>query len=323
MIFARPDLLLWLLAVPVAGLLAAWAAGRRRRVAAGWGQGAAAVAAEFGRRRLVRNLLFGLALAGVVFALAQPRGGAQSRLLHRQGSDIVFVLDLSKSMLAADVSPNRLQRGVFEIQRLLDELHGDHVGLVVFAGSAFMQAPLTTDYAVVRNMLQGLDPLSMPYPGSNLAEGIDKGLELLRAAPKGGRGLVVLTDGEETAGRAREAADRARAEDIPIYVIAVGTPRGEPIPAPAAEGGLLRGPDGKPVFSKLDEDGLREIARKSGGKFFALGAPEAVEAVLQGLDKKSLEERTVTERAELYPLALGPALLFFMVALWFDTRYSL
>jgi Ca-activated chloride channel family protein len=322
--FARLDMFFWLAGLALIAALVGWGAQRRRALLAGWGVQAVDAGHVNGRRRSVRNVLLALAFVGVVAALAQPRGGATSRLLNRQGSDVVFVLDLSKSMLARDVAPDRLRRAVFEVQRLLDGLKGDRVGLVIFAGAAFMQAPLTTDYAIVRNMLQSLDPLSMPYPGTNLAEGIERGVELVRAAPRGGRALVLLTDGEETAGDAREAARRAGSEGIPLFVVALGSARGEPIPVP--DGGLLRTPDGKPVFSRLDEDGLRALADASGGRYFRLGQGgdgSAVDVVLEKLEKKTLEERTITERAELYWLAVVPALLFLMVALWIDVRSSL
>ncbi|MBA2689685.1 MAG: VWA domain-containing protein [Burkholderiales bacterium] len=314
--------------LPVVALLVWWAARRRRQVLSDWGEASVAMGLFSARRRLVRNLLWVVAFAGLVIGLAQPRGGSASRVLNRQGSDVVFVLDVSKSMLARDVSPDRLQRGIFEIERLLEGLKSDRVGLVVFAGTSFMQAPLTVDFAVVRNTLHHLDPNEMPYPGSNIGLGLDRGIELVKASPGGSRAVVLLTDGEETAGDAAEIARKAGEQKIPIFVLALGTQRGEPIPALSAEGRteILRDSEGKAVFSKLDERGLQNIAELSGGRYFRLGAggeSNAVGKVLGQLEKKTLDERTVTERAELYGLVVGPALFLFMVGLWINERASL
>jgi Ca-activated chloride channel family protein len=323
MIFDRPDLLLWLLALLPVALFIALAANRRRKLLAAWGTDAVQSGESHGRRRALRNGFFALALVGLVFALAQPRGGAVSRILSRQGSDVVFVLDLSKSMLAKDVAPSRLQRAIFEIERMLDNMAGDRAALVVFAGTAFTQVPLTTDFAVVRNLLHSVDPFDMPYPGSHVAAGIERGLQLIKSAPRGGRALVLLTDGEQTSGDALAMARAAGEENIPVFVVALGTARGEPI---QVQNGLLAGPDGKPYFSRLDEEALQGIARESGGRYFRLGAggdTNAVNEMLDRLDKKTLDERTITERAELYGLALLPALFFFAVGLWINERASL
>jgi Ca-activated chloride channel family protein len=326
--FGHPEHFIWLALLPVIALLVWWAARRRKQVLAQWGEANAGPGRAAATKRLIRNLLWAVALVGIVIALAQPRGGTASRVLNRQGSDIVFVLDLSRSMLARDVNPDRLQRAIFEMERLLEKLKSDRVGLVVFAGTSFMQAPLTVDYAVVRNMMHNLDPNEMPYPGSNLSSGLERAIDLVKASPGGSRALVLLTDGEETAGNAEDAARKAGEQHIPIFVLALGTQRGEPIPVVTEDGHseILRDAENRPVFSKLDEKGLQSIADLSGGRYFRLGQggeANAVEKVLGQLEKKTLDERTVTERAELYSLVLAPAFFFFVVGLWINERASL
>lgn len=324
MIFAQPDSLWSLALVPAWLLLAAWAAKRRSATLAVWGQRDAGQQNE--HRRWVRDILLAVALACMALALAQPKGAAETRLLQQRGIDVVLALDLSKSMLARDVQPDRLRRAVFEAERLLDRLAGHRIALVVFAGTAFVQAPLTTDFAVVRNLLRGLDPLQMPYPGTNLAAALERSIELLRAA-SGSRAIVLLTDGEQTAGNALEVARHAAAAAIPIFVLAVGTPHGEPILVPSASGEeVLRDPSGRPVLSKLDEDGLQQIAKLSHGRYYRLGlggGAVAVGGVLDRLEKKLLEERTVSERKELYSYFAGPALLVLLVAWWLSRTYAL
>ncbi len=323
--FAQIDAFWWLLAIPLFLGLGLHAERVRRRVAAAWGIGAPAAVDTAGTRRRLRQLAWSVALIGLSGAMAMPLGEATSRLLERRGTDVVIVLDLSNSMLARDVQPDRLRRARFEIDRLLDAMRGDRVGLVVFSGTSFMQTPLTTDYAILRNLLHEVEPQSMPYPGSNVASGIRKGLELVQHTPGGSRALVLLTDGEETVGDALRAAREAGDRQVPIFTIAIGTARGEPIPLQAPNGGeaILLGPDGKPVLSKLDEAGLQRIADLSGGRYFRIGPggdAHAVAQVVQRLEKEMLEQRTVTERAALYPWWAVPALVFLLAGLWFRER---
>ncbi len=322
--FANPQALWLLLLLPVAVTLIAVAARARKARLGDWGDQTESLH-RTSRRRTLRNLLWLVALLGFVVGVARPRGGAETRLMNREGSDIVFVLDLSKSMLTEDVVPNRLGRAVFEVERLLDRLVADRIGLVVFAGTAFIQSPLTIDSGLVRKMMHNLTPELMPYPGTNLAGGITKALSVLEGSGESGRAIVLLTDGEETTGDARRAAQSAVENRVPLYVLAFGTAEGQPIPVGREDGGLLRGPDGKPVISRLDEGGLRELARMTGGDYFRVGKDSAtgVDDVLRGLEKRMLEARTITERAELYHLAVTPAVFFLLAGLWLTRRYTL
>jgi Ca-activated chloride channel homolog len=319
--FARPDIAWWLLALPVLLGLGFMLARKHASQPGAWGIGADALAAKQSGRRKLRVFLWSAALIALVGGWAQPQGEATTRLLESRGADVIFVLDVSKSMLARDVKPDRLRRAIYEIDRLLDHLKGDRVGLVIFAGTAFLQAPLTVDAALVHNVLHHLDPHEMPYPGSNIGGGIRRALEVANTATSSNPSLVLLTDGEETTGDALAAATAAGEQGIPIFVLALGTARGEPIPSVDAQGNaaVLRDAEGQVLLSKLDEAGLRKIAAQSGGRYFRIGEggdAGAIDQVLGRLQRDMLEKRTVTERAELYPLWILPALLLLLAGWW-------
>jgi Ca-activated chloride channel family protein len=231
-------------------------------------------------RRAIKDGLILLAVTLLGVALARPQWGQQSDTSAVSGEDTIFLLDTSKSMLAADVRPNRLERAKLAIEDYLRRHANGRVGLVVFAGQAFLQCPLTLDYDAFSDTLRSVDVNAIPVPGSDLGRALDEGSRALEKN-EGRKLLVLLTDGEDLAGSGvRKAAELVK-KDIVIYTVGVGTPAGSVIQVPGEPGGfqpLLDG-EGRPVVSRLDEKTLEEIAKDTGGEYQLLGA------IGDGMDK--------------------------------------
>lgn len=273
MTFAEPELLAWL-AVPAAAVpFAAWAAGRaaaRRR--AFFGPQAARLAPRFSRaRRLLRDGLLAGALALLVAAWARPQHGEWLREVDLRGVDVMVVLDTSRSMLATDMAPDRLERAKREVRALLDRMRGDRAGLVAFSGDARLVCPLTSDPSSFRVFLDDLDSHSLGRGGTAVGEGLEQALDALEDAAQGARVVVLLTDGEDhdSDPPPDQVAYRALALGIPVHVIAFGSAEGGVIPVRLEDGSVdvVRDQDGQPVVSAPDEALLAGITGITGGAF--------------------------------------------------------
>jgi Ca-activated chloride channel family protein len=311
---------LWLVPV-VAALL--WYADRLRRQMAARFAESPAWATLTGRiwmpARRWRSLLLLLSLALVIFAIARPQWGARAVMLKRRGLDIVVALDVSKSMLATDVKPDRLTRAKREISGVLDRLAGDRIGLVVFAGDAFVQCPLTLDAAAARLLLDAVDARSAGRPGTAIAEAITTATDMFETNERQFKVLILVTDGESTEGDALAAAQDAANAGIRIYAVGVGTPSGEPIPVYDDGGrqeGFKKDEAGQIVLSKLDEVSLQKAALATEGRYFRAGPTEMeIDALfdeLSKLEKKEMEGRLFTEFEERFQYLLLPAFLFLL-----------
>ena len=324
MSFDHPGLLWLALALPalVAGGFWLWVRRRRRAAEA---LGSADLLARLGAgdlrgfpgRRLA--LVAGAALA-LGLAAAGPRWGLESVEEESSAADLVLALDVSKSMLARDISPDRLERARVLARRVLRELPGDRIGLVAFAGRAYTLSPMTVDHGALQLYLDALDPEIVSQGGSSLAAAVRQATDLARGPEDAGRGVVLLaTDGEALEDRSAvlEAADRAERVGITIHTVGVGTREGAPVPETAEQGarteGYKRGPDGEIVISRLDEELLREVAERTGGRYVRLGEAGATDAILgtlQGLDRTTGEStRRVREKERYAWFALAALLL--------------
>lgn len=312
MTFDDPRLLWLAAALPVAMALAIWLWARRRRRAAD-ALGSPALLERLGTGDLrrfptVRMVLVACAATALGFAAAGPRWGLESVEERSSAADLVLALDVSKSMLATDLRPNRLERERVLARRLLRELGGDRIGLVAFAGRAYVLSPMTVDHSALQLYLDALDPDIVSQGGSSLAAAVRQATDLARGPEDAGRGAVVLvTDGEalEEEAAVLAAADRAARVGITIHTVGVGTESGSPIPesdpAAAGAGGYKRGPDGEIVVSRLNEGILRAVAGRTGGEYVRLGeagATDALVAALRGLDRTEGDaQRAVREKA--------------------------
>jgi Ca-activated chloride channel family protein len=223
-------------------------------------------------RRAIKNVLLVLAAAGVGLALARPQWGEQAETSHLLGQDTLFILDCSRSMLASDVTPNRLQRAKLAILDYVQRSSGGRVGLVAFAGQAFLQCPLTFDYGAFRDALIAIDDRTIPIPGTDIGRGLD---EAYRAMDKGERRkvLVLLTDGEDLEKGGVRIAEALAKQSVIVFTVGVGTAAGAEIQVVNEQGKaeLVRDSRGEVVRSRLDEPTLRAIAQATHGAYYPLG----------------------------------------------------
>jgi len=224
-----------------------------------------------GAKGWVRMVLFSLAFFFFVIGLARPRMGAKLSERETHGAEIVIALDVSNSMLSQDLSPNRLDRAKLAISRLVDRLQDDRIGLVVFAGSAFVQLPITADYVSAKMFLNSVDTGSVPIQGTAIGEAVYTAIRSFSAQSEKSRAIIVITDGEnhedDPVAAAKEAADMG----IRVYTVGVGSAQGQPIPK---DGELMKDKEGNIVVTRLDEDVLREMARVGNGAYVHAGNEE-------------------------------------------------
>ena len=321
--FANPHALWLLFAVPAAvlGYGLAFAARRRRLARLGDEPLVARMAAAVSMpRKLARAALVVLALGLVALALARPQAGGRARLTKDRGIDLVVAFDFSRSMLAKDVYPSRLERAKRELEQLLDTLAGDRVGVVAFAGETLSYPP-TTDYAAVKLFWRDLGPWDMPVGGTAIGRAIKSALEQLTAlrtkgGPTRGQAILLLTDGEDTDSEPLAMAEEASKLGVKVFTVGIGSRSGELIPEYDETGkvtGYVKDADGKYVTSRLAEDTLAEIARKTGGEYFHADSKrfgvEDVERALGGLKRTENEARIVRDYDEIFELLLLPAFL--------------
>ncbi len=259
-------------------------------------------------------LLLGLALA--IVALAQPRWGYVFDETKRKGLDLIFAVDTSRSMLSNDVQPNRLERVKLAAQDLVNTLEGDRVGLIAFAGRAFLQAPLTIDYGAAIDAINDLDTNTIPEGGTNISAAIALATQTYTKSAVGNRALIIFTDGEELRGDAVAAAKSAADAGIRIFTVGVGTPGGSLIPIKESDDGspFVKDEKGQAVKSKLDEARLREIAEATGGIYLHLeGGPATMKKLMtDGLGKMQageIDARLARRPIERYQWPLGAALV--------------
>jgi len=218
-------------------------------------------------KRFLKALLLLFALGVLIFALAGPRWGSQYQEVSRKGVDIMMLVDVSRSMMVEDVKPNRLERATREIVDFIKVVEGDRVGLTAFAGTAFVQCPLTLDYAALEMFLSALEPGIIPVPGTDLGRAIETGLSAFDAGTETDKVMLLITDGEDNENHGLEAARKAANQNIKIFVFGIGDPSGGPIPAGKDQGGFKKDKSGNLVLSKLDEKTLQDIAMETDGGY--------------------------------------------------------
>ncbi len=319
--FAHPEVLWLLLLLPVIGLFA-WArlrAGRRRLFDLLSPAMAQRLTGHLAPQRQSWLQLISLAaLLFLILAAAQPQRGTQYITATRQGVDVIVALDLSESMMAEDLLPNRLLRARHEISGIIDQLRGDRIGLIAFAGAAFVQCPLTLDYAAARMFLEFMGPDLIPEPGTSIAEAIEVATRAYNSEEGDFKALILITDGEDHIGEIADAVKTARKAGVKIFTVGIGSESGEPIPERDDQGeitGYKKDRDGKVILTRINEDALRMIADETGGIYTRAGGTLGLDRVassIEAMEKRELEGGVRMLYEERYTYFLWPALILLL-----------
>jgi Ca-activated chloride channel family protein len=327
--FAHPQLL-WLLTalLPLALFLFLRARAARRALenALGTAMTTRLTEARWAPAGWLRPALLLAAIALLVIGVARPQRGTHYVTAKRMGRDVVIALDVSASMLAEDLRPNRLQRAKHEISAILDRLKGDRIALVAFSGSGFVQCPLTLDYGAARLFLEFMNPELVPDPGTSLAEALRVSVRACDAESEGFRALILITDGEDLTGGVEEAARAARAAGVRVFAVGIGSEAGEPIPERDAGGkvvGYKKDREGRVVMTRLDPTELQEIARTTDGLYVPAGGTLGLDRVLDAIDKMERREMAGGVRMlyeDRYRYLVWPALILLLIEFWVPTR---
>lgn len=336
--FARPRALWWLVALVALAFIWAHRAHRQRRTQAALmhSRAFARLSTSWSPRR--NSARFALTAVGCFFlilASAQPQWGEETRRVQRKGTDIAIVLDASRSMLAEDVGPNRIKAATRELDQLLSQLDGDRVGLVVFAGVAFTQSPLTSDYGAIRLYLDRVNPDAIPAQGTSLGLAIHEAHRLLtggnnsdfRRAPN--QMILVISDGEDHQTHPVEAAQVAHEDNIQVYTIGIGTNAGGRIPLHDRYGNFqsyLTDRSGKVVHTQLEDGQLREIAAAGGGMYMHYdglkSTTHTLTAIIDQFDEAYLSSALRSHYVNRGAFFLWPAFFLLFLAMLLDDRPS-
>jgi len=280
-------------------------------------------------RRILKFALQLLGLALAIVSLAQPRWGYIFQDVKRKGLDVIIAVDTSRSMLSNDVQPNRLERVKLAAQDFINGLEGDRVGVIAFAGRAFLQAPLTIDYNAVVEAINDLNTKTIPEGGTNIASAISLAIQSFGKSAVGNRALILFTDGEELSGDAVRAARDAAEAGVRIFTVGVGTPQGSLIPVTGEDGQttFVKDEAGQVVKSRLDEKRLKEIAEVTGGFYLHLeNGPRTMQQIRdEGLAKMQAAEMDVRlsrRPIERYQWPLSAALVVLALAFLIPERKS-
>lgn len=315
--FANPYILYLLLIIPAAIVLFIFAQIRRRRRLERFASSSllAQLTPSASPARLrTKFVLYSLALAFLILAAARPQVGSKLREEHQKGIEMMLVVDVSNSMLAEDFEPNRLDRTKFAIDRVVESMKQDRIGVVAFAGEAQVQLPITSDYRMARAFARKLSPQMVRTQGTDLGAAIKLATMSFSSQSEGSRVMILITDGENHESDALVAAQAAAEKGIAIYTIGIGTPEGAPV---MIGGEYLTDENGDMVVSKLDEKMLQEIASTTGGAYVratkqSIGLKEIVDR-LKELDESDLATTRFEAFDEQFQYPLVVALLLLLV----------
>ncbi|MBQ7180983.1 MAG: VWA domain-containing protein [Bacteroidaceae bacterium] len=326
--FENPQYLTLLLALTVLVLLHYYAMYRQRRNLR-----------RYGDPELLRDLLidvskvrpelkFWLAIAALacfIIALARPQYGTKIETRERQGIEAIVCLDVSNSMMAQDVKPNRLDKAKMMLSNMVDGMKDDKVGLVVFAGQAFTQLPITSDYVSAKMFLETINPQMIAVQGTDVAAAINLAMRSFTQQENVSRAIFLITDGEDNEGGAVEAAKEAASRGVRVYILGIGDPAGAPIPMPGSNQ-YITDQEGNVVVSKLNEDMCREIAQAGNGSYIYVdnssSAQEKLSEQVNRLAKAKMESQIYSEFDEQYQGFIILGLIFLLMDIFIMERQN-
>lgn len=318
--FAHPELLYLLIVIPLLIVFYVVMVGKKKKAIA-----------EFGNPELLKPLMpllsfkrgawkfvmLLLALSFVILGVAGPQFGSKLQQVKKQGVELMIALDVSNSMMAEDIKPSRLEKAKMAIARMVEKLSNDKVGLIVFAGDAYVQLPITTDYSSAKLFLSNISTDIVPVQGTAIGAAIDLAAKSFTPETETSKAIIVITDGENHQDDAIAAAKRAHEKGIAIHTIGMGLEQGAPIPEQGHPGQFMKDGNGTVVVSKLDEQTLKEIAKAGEGVYVRasnanVGLTQLLDEVNR-MEKSLLEERVYTDYAEKYQYFLLVGLFFVFV----------
>jgi Ca-activated chloride channel family protein len=266
------------------------------------------------------------ACAALIIALARPRGDAGTKMEKTLGRNVMVALDISKSMRASDVKPDRLTQAKVVIYELLEAMPNERIGFIGFAGTAYVYAPLTIDHSAVRETIEQIDETWAPLGGSDLAAAVELATETLKKTGQKNNALVILSDGEENDGQVNSMIAAAEQAGVYIITIGVGTEDGGHVPNPGSPSGQMVDRSGRPVISRLQTDALRKLAEETKGRFAIAGSgldiPALVKSVVKDLDAFEMEGRERRISIEFYQWLVFPAIVLLMASIFAGTRWK-
>lgn len=315
--FAHPELLYLLLVIPLLIVFYIVMVNKKKKAIA-----------EFGNPELLKPLMplvsfkrgawkfvmILIALMFVIIGVAGPQFGSKLQQIKKQGVELIVVLDVSNSMLAQDIKPNRLEKAKMAISRMVEKLSDDKVGMIVFAGDAYVQLPITTDYSSAKLFLSNINTDIVPVQGTAIGAAIDLAAKSFTPETETSKAIIVITDGENHQDDAVAAARVAHEKGITIHTIGMGLEQGAPIPEKGNPGQFMKDGSGNVVVSKLDEQTLQEIAKAGEGMYVRasntdVGLSRLLDEVGK-MEKSILEEKVYTDYAEKYQYFILIGLFF-------------
>jgi Ca-activated chloride channel family protein len=279
-------------------------------------------------RPWLKFILFAVAFAFLLIGAADPQIGSKMEEEKRKGADLMILLDVSNSMLSQDLAPNRLENAKRAIAQLIDNLHSDRIGIIVFAGEAYVQLPVTTDYSAAKLFLNTINTNMVPTQGTAIGSAIDLGMKSFDFKDGTGKAMIIITDGENHEDDAVAAAKNATDKDVTVHVIGVGSPEGAPIPIyqNGKQTGFHTDSAGKTVVSKLNEDMGKEIAAAGNGAYVrATNANSGLGIVMDQIEKiqrKTVDSKNFKDFEDRFQFFLGFAFLLLVVEFFISNRKS-
>ena len=272
-------------------------------------------------RPAVKFWLLEAALALIVVMVARPQMGRQINSDKREGIETIIAMDISNSMLAQDVTPSRLEKSKMMVEDLVDHFNQDKIGLIVFAGDAFVQLPITSDYISAKMFLQNIDPSLIQTQGTDIGQAIDLAMHSFTQDAKTGKAIIVITDGEDHEGGAEEMAEKAHDAGINVYILGIGDPKGAPIPI--GNGQYMKDKSGNTVMTALNEDMCKKVAAAGKGVYIHVDnsgiAEEQLDNELDKLQKGEINNVVYSDFDEQFQ-AVGILVILLLIIEVFETK---
>ena len=269
-----------------------------------------------------------ISLALLIMAFANPQVGTKMQEVKQTGIDVYILLDVSRSMAAEDIKPNRLEKAKYQISNLIQKLRGDRIGLIIFSGEAYIQFPLTTDYSAANLFLSAVDFSSVPQPGTAIALAINIAVQSFDSAATD-KAIIIITDGEDHEGNIDKAVEGATDKGIKIYTIGLGSPDGVPIPVydnRGRETGFKQDNSGQTILTKLNESILKNIANKGNGSYYRGNNYEdyldKIYSDLSKLEQAEFGVKKVTDYENRFYYFLIPAILLLLIEIFITDKRS-